>query len=351
MTESAVAGVPSRPRRAGGRDRRPDVVARRGHLPGLRPQLRRRQRRRHRRPRGRPLPPALPARPRGRRHLVHAVVRLAPRRRRLRRGRLPRDRPGLRHARGGRGAHRRRARPGHPDDRRHRSQSRVRPARLVPGGPRRRPGLAGARAVLVPPRARPGRRRAAHRAGRPSSRGQTWTRTTNPDGTPGRVVPAPVHARAAGPQLGPPGRPRRARGRSSRFWFDRGAAGVRIDSAALLVKDPDAARGPRRPGAGRPPEHGPRRDPRHLPGLAGGRRTAIPGTRVLVGEVWLAGRRAVRPVPPAGRAPHRLQLRLHGPAVGRGEPARLDRRRRSPRTRRSARRRPGCSRTTTSPGP
>ncbi len=141
----------------------PTVVAQRGHLPGLRPQLRRRQRRRHGRPRRRPLPAPLPARPRCRRDLVHALVRLAARRRRLRRRRLPRDRSGLRHPRGGRGAHRRGARARHPDDHRHRPQPRLRSARLVPGRARRRPGRSRARALLVPAGPRSGRRRAADR--------------------------------------------------------------------------------------------------------------------------------------------------------------------------------------------
>ena len=55
-----------------------------------------------------------------------------------------------------------------------------------------------------------------------------------------------------------------------RFWFDRGAAGVRIDSAALLVKDPalrEQAETPR----GRAPVRGPRRAARHLPALASDR--------------------------------------------------------------------------------
>ena len=53
--------------------------------------------------------------------------------------------------------------------------------------------------------------------------------------------------------------------------------------------------------------------------------TAIPASRPR--RRGLApGRRAVRPLPPARRAAHRLQLRLHGPALGRGQPARVDRR-------------------------
>ena len=65
-----------------------------------------------------------------------------------------------------------------------------------------------------------------------------------------------------------------------RFWFDRGVDGIRIDSAALLVKDPAL------PGSAGPDAvHRPRRRARHLPGLA---QVAddYPG-RVLIGEVWL----------------------------------------------------------------
>ena len=72
-------------------------------------------------------------------------------------------------------------------------------------------------------------------------------------------------------------------------------------------------------------------------------------TRVLVGEVWLPGRRAVRPLPPPGRAPHGLQLRLHGAALG-CRSLRAPSTRRSPPMPRSAPPRRGSSRTTTSPG-
>ena len=57
-----------------------------------------------------------------------------------------------------------------------------------------------------------------------------------------------------------------------RFWFDRGVAGVRIDSAALLVKDPELRRGGARRAPGRAPVHRPRRAARDLPPLARDRR-------------------------------------------------------------------------------
>ncbi len=40
-----------------------------------------------------------------------------------------------------------------------------------------------------------------------------------------------------------------------RFWFDRGVAGVRIDSAALLVKDASLPEEPPLPGAAGPGQH------------------------------------------------------------------------------------------------
>ena len=131
-----------------------------------------------------------------------------------------------------------------------------------------------------------------------------------------------------------------------RFWFDRGAAGVRIDSAALLLKDPTLPEVPDDPGPGEHPTED--RDELHdiyrsWRAIADG----YPGTRILVGEVWLPGRRAVRALPPPRRAPHRVQLRLHGPALGR---RRACARRSMPRSRPmrpSARRRPGSSPTTT----
>ncbi len=73
--------------------------------------------------------------------------------------------------------------------------------------------------------------------------------------------------------------------------------------------------------------------------------------RVLVGEVWLAGPRAVRPVPAPRRDAHGVQLRLHGPPLGRQGSCASRSRRRSPRTPPSAPPPPGCCPTTTSPGP
>jgi alpha-glucosidase len=70
--------------------------------------------------------------------------------------------------------------------------------------------------------------------------GETWTRTTNPDGTPGEwylhlFTPEQPDLNWNHPEV------RREHEDVLRFWFDRGVAGIRIDSAALLVKDPAPA--------------------------------------------------------------------------------------------------------------
>ncbi len=76
-----------------------------------------------------------------------------------------------------------------------------------------------------------------------------------------------------------------------RFWFERGAAGVRIDSAALLAKDPalpDLPEPVRTAGAAAVPHPYVDRDDLH--GIyRSWRRIAdsYPGTRVLIGEVWM----------------------------------------------------------------
>ncbi|MDX6451851.1 MAG: alpha-glucosidase [Gaiellaceae bacterium] len=71
-----------------------------------------------------------------------------------------------------------------------------------------------------------------------------------------------------------------------RFWFDRGVAGVRIDSAALLVKDPALSEDTEETGPGEHPFMD--RDPLHE---IYRRWRAIADSyaepRVLVGEVWL----------------------------------------------------------------
>ncbi|HEX4527127.1 MAG TPA: alpha-amylase family glycosyl hydrolase [Gaiellaceae bacterium] len=71
-----------------------------------------------------------------------------------------------------------------------------------------------------------------------------------------------------------------------RFWFDRGVAGVRIDSAALLVKDPELGEEQADPAPGQHPYM----DRDQLHEIYRGWRAVANGyaePRVLVGEIWL----------------------------------------------------------------
>jgi alpha-glucosidase len=116
--------------------------------------------------------------------------------------------------------------------------------------------------------------------------GPTWTRTSNPDGSPGEwylhlFAPEQPDLNWGHPDV------RREHEEILRFWFDRGVAGIRIDSAALLVKDPalpEVADDPE------PGEH-PNTDRDELHDIYRSWRAiadSYPGTRVLVGEIWLA---------------------------------------------------------------
>ena len=115
--------------------------------------------------------------------------------------------------------------------------------------------------------------------------GETWTRTTDPDGTPGQwylhlFTPEQPDLNWNHPDV------RREHEDILKFWFDRGVAGVRIDSAALLIKDPELAEVPEDPGPG---EH-PSQDRDELHDVYRAWRAvadSYPGTRVLVGEIWL----------------------------------------------------------------
>ncbi|WP_421734443.1 glycoside hydrolase family 13 protein [Cellulomonas sp.] len=115
--------------------------------------------------------------------------------------------------------------------------------------------------------------------------GNTWTRTTNPDGTPGEwylhlFAPQQPDVNWSHPDVVAEFEA------VLRFWFDRGVAGIRIDSAALLVKDPELPEVPAHPGPG---EH-PHVDRDELHDVYRGWRAvadSYEGTRVLVGEVWL----------------------------------------------------------------
>lgn len=119
-----------------------------------------------------------------------------------------------------------------------------------------------------------------------SFQGETWTRTTNPDGTPGEwylhlFTPEQPDLNWNHPDV------RREHEDILRFWFDRGVAGVRIDSAALPVKDPALPEVPTEHVA--PGAH-PHLDRDELHDIYRGWRAVADeyeGERVLVGEVWL----------------------------------------------------------------
>jgi alpha-glucosidase len=116
--------------------------------------------------------------------------------------------------------------------------------------------------------------------------GDTWTRTTNPDGTPGEwylhlFTPEQPDLNWNHPDV------RKLHEDVLRFWFDRGVAGVRIDSAALLIKDPELPEVPenvlpgQHPNVDRDEVHEVYRSWRAIA-------DSYKGTRVLVGEVWMA---------------------------------------------------------------
>ena len=100
----------------------------------------------------------------------------------------------------------------------------------------RRPGLGDPGPLLVPPRSGPTGSEPPNNWR--SHFGETaWTRTKNPDGTRGDwylhlFSPAQPDLNWEHPAV------RREHEDILRFWFDRGAAGIRIDSAALATKDP-----------------------------------------------------------------------------------------------------------------
>jgi alpha-glucosidase len=116
--------------------------------------------------------------------------------------------------------------------------------------------------------------------------GPAWTRTKDADGVPGEwylhlFAPEQPDLNWTHPEVW------REHRDVLRFWFDRGVAGIRIDSAALLVKDPALADeadtgedGGQHPFTDRDELHEIYRDWRMLA-------NAYPDPRLLVGEVWL----------------------------------------------------------------
>ncbi|KJL21365.1 Oligo-1,6-glucosidase [Microbacterium oxydans] len=119
-----------------------------------------------------------------------------------------------------------------------------------------------------------------------SFQGETWSRTQNPDGTDGEwylhlFTPEQPDLNWNHPDV------RREHEAVLRFWFDRGVAGVRIDSAALPVKDPAL---PDLPAGSAPTLDHPHIDRDELHEIYREWRAVADeydGERVLVGEVWL----------------------------------------------------------------
>ncbi len=116
-------------------------------------------------------------------------------------------------------------------------------------------------------------------------RGPAWSRTTDPDGSPGQwyahlFTPQQPDVNWSHPDV------RREHEDVLRFWFDRGAAGIRIDSAVLLTKDPALADVPAEPVPGLHPY----RDRDEIHDIYRSWRSvadSYPEPRVLIGEVWL----------------------------------------------------------------
>jgi alpha-glucosidase len=115
--------------------------------------------------------------------------------------------------------------------------------------------------------------------------GPTWTRTTDPDGTTGEWYLHLFSARQPDLNWNHPD-VRQEHEDILRFWFDRGVAGVRIDSAALLVKDPALPEIAVDPSPGGHPTV----DRDELHDIYRSWRAiadSYPGRRILVGEIWL----------------------------------------------------------------
>jgi alpha-glucosidase len=118
--------------------------------------------------------------------------------------------------------------------------------------------------------------------------GPAWTRAPGPDGQPGEwylhlFAPQQPDFNWENPQV------RAEFADVLRFWLDRGVDGIRIDSAAILVKDPLLA--DMRPGAQPEPGNGHAyidRDGIHEIYRQWREITdTYPGDRALIGEIWL----------------------------------------------------------------
>lgn len=115
--------------------------------------------------------------------------------------------------------------------------------------------------------------------------GTPWTRTKDDDGTPGEwylhlFAPEQPDLNWNHPDV------RREHEDILRFWFDRGVAGVRIDSAVLIAKQPDLPE----VDPGHPPGRHPYVDRDEVHAVYAGWRRLADGydePRVLIGEVWV----------------------------------------------------------------
>ena len=313
------------------------LVARRRHLPGLSALVGRLRRRRHRRPSRHHRPTRPPDVARGRRALALAVLHLTPARRRLRRQRLPRRRPPVRHPRGLRRAPRPGPRAGTPGARRPRAQPHVERPPLVPGGTARpSPGVlsgpatcsatAGARTATSRPTT--GRAPSADRAGpgspSPTAARASGTCTCSTSASPTSTGPTPRSATSSSRCCG-----------SGSTAASTGSASTSRTGSSRPTDSPTptsrTATGPTRPrwrpcgtspacttstaAGGRSPTS--TRDPARMPtassarGLGQARRGAGP----------LRARRRAAPV---------VQLRVPDDAVARRGPARTPSPRRSP---------------------
>ena len=115
--------------------------------------------------------------------------------------------------------------------------------------------------------------------------GETWTRTVTDAGEPGEwylhlFTPQQPDLNWSHPQV------RSEHEDVLRFWFDRGVAGIRIDSAALLAKDPELPEVPDDPTLGRHPYT----DRDELHDIYRSWRSIADSyqpPRILVGEIWI----------------------------------------------------------------
>jgi alpha-glucosidase len=115
--------------------------------------------------------------------------------------------------------------------------------------------------------------------------GPAWTRIQNSDGSAGEWYLHLFSAEQPDLNWDHP-EVRREHEEILAFWFDRGVAGVRIDSAALLVKDASLPEIPLDP----PPGKHPHTDRDELHDIYRSWRAiadSYPGARILVGEIWL----------------------------------------------------------------